>query len=177
MILREVMSFRFDENTGRVCRDSAIRHFPNVPLDVVQQVIIDHGRNSDLQEQYGHLDFNLLTWSKENLPGAVLRQCTRSYRSDQLFANCFERTSLVAKKGWKFMDGRRAVSAHWEQYGTWLLPPVLIAGELVGRSDSLHIVEGHTRIGNLTGLIHADIISDALCHGAWVGQPSRFKAA
>jgi hypothetical protein len=47
--------------------------------------------------------------------------------------------------------------------------PVLIKGALVGRSSKLHLVEGHTRLGTLLGLLSAGVIAPESRHLVWVG--------
>jgi hypothetical protein len=48
-------------------------------------------------------------------------------------------------------------------------PPVFLEGHLVGRGPGLHLVEGHTRIGLLAGLVDAGILGPDSVHCAWVG--------
>lgn len=172
MTFRDILSLRFDECTNLVCRDDVVRLFPNVPLEVVQQVFIEHGRNPDFQKQYGHIDLELLTWKKVAMTGDELRSSSHFERFDSWFKSCNVRALSVAKKGWKYIDSRQNVVEHWEKHQTWLLPPVLIAGSLVCRDSALHLVEGHTRLGLLTGLIEADVIDETRCHEVWVGRPT-----
>ncbi|MET9079845.1 hypothetical protein ABZX95_49125 [Streptomyces sp. NPDC004232] len=65
---------------------------------------------------------------------------------------------------------RPEVGRHWEEHGTWLRPPILIARRLLDPSDSgLQVVEGRTHVGVLRGRLREGL-HVASCHRAWVGR-------
>ena len=172
MTFTEILKLQFDERTHHVCRDELVRNFPDVPTEVIQQFFVEHGRNPDFQEQYGHIVLDLMTWKKELISGDELRHCSHFERFDPLFKSCSARALAISKDDWKGIDRRQNVVRQWEEHKTWLLPPVLIAGVLVNRVSALHLVEGHTRLGLLTGLIEAGKLDGSRCHEVMVGRPT-----
>lgn len=51
------------------------RLLPDTPLDVIEQVYVDHGRKHDFQAQYGALALEVLMWTKVARPASELIQC------------------------------------------------------------------------------------------------------
>ena len=138
----------------------------NWPDDVVEQFLFDHGTHPEFVSQYGQLDLRLLTWSLEPLRAAVLVRATVYPKFRQRIdsvAAALDYFATVYGVRWGWLDKR-----------TWLRAPVMMHGNLLqpGQAD-LHLVEGHTRIGALTGYLRVGLISAESIHYAWVGAIKR----
>ena len=164
------MNLPFDKHTGLALREDVVQHFPGIPEEVIRQFILDHGRKNEFQEQYGQLDLNAVVWAKETLQGNDLLGCSHFEQFDRRVQNSRSKVSVFLKEGWKCIDRRPTVVEHWALFHTWNLPPILIEGSVVGRPSSLHLIEGHTRLGVLEGLIDAGVIDRDHCHEVWVGR-------
>ncbi|WP_229871866.1 hypothetical protein [Streptomyces longisporoflavus] len=63
------------------------------------------------------------------------------------------------------------VGRHWEEYGTWRRPLLLIDRRLLDPAGSgLQVLEGRTRVGVLRGRLREELHA-APDHRAWVGCP------
>lgn len=140
-----------------------------MPSDVLEQFCSDHGRKEEFQEQYGHLNLRELLWQLQSIPAKQLVQAT-VYEEFQCYPReVSERVAGFQKDGWECIDCRSEVIEQWRKHQTWLRPPILLVGNLVGQGPSLHLVEGHTRLGILAGLVKAGIVDAESTHQAWVG--------
>lgn len=164
------MNLPFDKHTGLAIREHVVQYLPEMPEQVMRQFLLDHGRNNEFQGQYGQIDLNAVVWVKESLQGNDLLACSHFEQFDRRVQSSRSKISLFPKEGWKCIDRRSTVVEHWERFHTWNLPPILIEGSLVGRSSALHLIEGHTRLGVLEGLIDAGVIDRVHCHEVWVGR-------
>ena len=170
MYFRDLLTLPFNAQSGVVNLDDALVHSADIPKQVVLQVLVDHGRKSEFQTQYGHLDLNLIRWSKESIAGVDLAESSHYEGFDRWYKAVGLRASLVATEGWGCIDSRQSVIEHWEEHLTWIIPPVIIDGALVNRLSRFHLMEGHTRVGLLAGLIEVGIIDGLITHEVWVGR-------
>jgi len=154
---------------GLIREEAARRAFPDIPLDVLQQVVVDHGANDDFQRQYGELDLNTVVWSLRCMPARELINASMFSDFSTWFHSVFERTLHFSTGGWSSVDQREQVAQHWRTYRTWARAPVFLTGNLTDSSRSLHLVEGHTRLAVLSALVHLDVIESDSTHQAWVG--------
>lgn len=145
-----------------------------MPRDVLEQICADHGRKDDFQAQYAHLDLRQLTWALESLTAAEIIAASVYER----FRGSVETVSLnwvdapdSPGADWILRDPRADVVRHWVDHRTWLRPPVFVEGFLVGSSVPLHLMEGHTRLGVLKGLVDRGLLRESSAHEAWVGRP------
>jgi hypothetical protein len=76
----------------------------------------------------------------------------------------------LREKGWSCIDVRTEVVAHWQEHRTWLSPPVFLDGTLVGSENPYRLVEGHTRVAILKGLLEHGLIEPDSTHRIWYGQ-------
>jgi hypothetical protein len=138
----------------------------NWPKDVVEQFLFDHGTNPDFLDQYGHLSLETLNWPLEELPATEFARVT--WTVDRLGARVEEcESSPEGHIGLRLPDQR----ARWSEAGTWVVPPLLIDASLLRPPRSgLHIVEGHTRIGILRGLLAAGVADRGQTHSVYVGR-------
>jgi hypothetical protein len=131
------------------------------PPSVIDQLLFEHGDKDEFLEQYGHLNLLRLRWELRSVRASELIPCT----SHEEFS---DRVRSVAKH------------PHWtlEQYSkaygrirdhSWKVAPLLIEGRLREPPQiELHLVEGHTRIGVLMGLVQLGEVPADSEHDAFV---------
>ena len=142
-----------------------------VPWEVALQFYFDHRDKEEFVSQYGHLDLRRLEWRTEDWSAEVLLQVS-------MYSPFVRWTDVVARKaknlgieGFSAMDSRSEVVAHWENQGTWRVPPILIDGTLVRPpSSGPRLVEGHTRIGCLRGLVGIGALPPESMHKVFFGR-------
>jgi hypothetical protein len=167
---RDILTLPFNAQSGIVNLNDALVHAADMPKEVVQQVFVEHGRKAEFQSQYGHLDLNSIRWNKESIAGVGLAESSHFEGFYRWYNVVGKRASLVATEGWSCIDRRQTVVEHWKKHLTWITPPVLIDGALVNRPSRFHLMEGHTRVGLLAGLIEVGIIDGLITHEVWVGR-------
>lgn len=140
-----------------------------IPDDVLEQFLSDHGLNGEFQEQYGHLNLVQITWEKRMLTAQELIEVTVYEGFQRWTQSVAQRPRQFQSEGWKCIDSRAEVVSYWEINRTWIRPPILMDGSLLGRPNKLHLVEGHTRIGILRGLVNAGVVAKDSQHEVWLG--------
>ncbi len=158
------------DSAANIDRDSLKRCLPDTPDDVLTQVYADHGRKDDFQSQYGELDITSLRWEKRDFSAAEIAASCHYDRFDNWIDGVEQRVAQFSAQGWACIDTRPNVVAHWREHMTWLRLPVFIAGHLIGAPTPLRLVEGHTRVGLLRGLIKAGVLATSSQHEIWLGQ-------
>lgn len=169
MKFNELVLLTREQGGSRIRRE--ILGFLNLPMpvDVLEQFVYDHGLNEIFQEQYGQIDLQLLRWECEQRPARELIQASVHQGFDQ-----HERTATdiaaVATAGWEAVCLPPGAAEAWQRAGTWLRPPVMLDGALIGTTAALHLVEGHTRLGALRGLVDIGVLNAELPHEVWIGR-------
>ena len=135
------------------------------PIEVFTQLFHEHRADAEFGELYRAVDWERVEWSLEDLSGVQWRQVSvdRGYQY------------AVDEARWRTLeegvsDERPAVVAHWGEAGTWLVPPVLVTGEVLGNSLRYECLVGFTRLGNLLGLLDSGVVPETARHEAWVGR-------
>jgi hypothetical protein len=64
----------------------------------------------------------------------------------------------------------RGVVEHWSTAHSWLVPPVMVAREVLGTNIGYELLVGYTRLGNLLGLLDRQEIPEVQRHLVWVGN-------
>lgn len=169
MLFSKLLELPFDRNTGRIDILAIAAALPNTPLAVVEQVYADHGRKDEFQSTYGNVNLQGLRWQLISHTASELCRATMNPAFRQWYEGVGGRARSFSKDGWHCIDVRGAVVEHWSKFGTWALPPVLLSGRIVGSASELHIVEGHTRMGLLSGLVNQNILAGNSVHQAWLG--------
>jgi hypothetical protein len=147
----------------------AAQRLPQLPTDVLQQIVIEHGANEEFQEQYGQLDLSAIEWRLVGVAASELTSASTYRHFSRWVDDVASRARRVSHGYWNDIDTRTEVVEHWRLHHTWLRPPVVIEGRLLGKSASLHLMEGHTRLGILRGLLQQRVISPESVHQAWLG--------
>lgn len=169
MLFSSLMNLSYAES-GRIELDALRQALPSTPEDILIQVYADHGRNCAFQKQYGHLDISRIEWQLDRLPAEEIVVCTVWRDFQNWFDSVAARVSAFAIQGWNCVDVRADVRLSWECERTWIKPPILLGGVLAPYAPRLHLVEGHTRIGLLRGLIAAGVLSGMSEHLVWIGR-------
>lgn len=140
-----------------------------IPPDPAEQFLVDHSDKHDFHEVYGDLDLHAMEWFLEDIPTSRLLTCTTKSASYERYV---QETSGYFAEGlslWEKRNHRPKDTAHWREHRTWSRPPVLLEHPLID-NGSLHLVEGHTRVGALRGLHAYDPSMTLETHKCWVGR-------
>jgi hypothetical protein len=171
MKFADLLKLPFD--VSGISPDALAAALPDTPADIREQLFKEHGRNDYFQMQYGHLDLLRINWKAEQLPASDIITCEvfRDFRgwvdSVSKWAKSFE------AKQWSCVDVREDIADHWQHRQTWNRAPVLLRQKPRGARKPLHLMEGHTRVGLLMGLVCEKILSEASRHSVWVGTTNQ----
>jgi hypothetical protein len=175
MLFSDLMSFPYDRGSGTIDLVALQSALPNTPESVCRQFYADHGRKQVFQDLYANVRLDRIIWSSVSLTASDLVTASMNPDFRRWFDSVSHRAEDVLTDGWRSVDLRRDVVRHWELYGTWVTPPVMIDASVIGLSGSLHLVEGHTRVGLLSGLLRQGVISGESAHLVWLGAAVEIK--
>ena len=68
------------------------------------------------------------------------------------------------------VDEREDVVSHWKEAKRWMVPPVVVGGELLGGCEGYELLVGYTRLGNLLGLLDREEVPESQKHLVWIGR-------
>ena len=122
---------------------------------------------SDLKAVTG-VDWGRVSWELQEFSGVALRH-TRVDREYQ-YALDEARDHAVC---YGIVDERDEVVAHWQEAMSWVVPPVVVSGDLLGGGSGYELLVGYTRLGNLLGMLDREEVKEAQQHLVWVGRESR----
>ncbi|MCX7206835.1 MAG: hypothetical protein NT086_12795 [Proteobacteria bacterium] len=149
--------------------DAILNELPETPREVARQLYSEHGRNKDFQDTYGLINISQIKWVKVSERAEIIVASSMNPDFDEWFRTAAGRVGSFTKKGWECIHTRKDVQEHWKEFKTWDLPPVTISAALVGLKSPLHLVEGHSRVGLLAGLIQHEILPKQSMHHIWLG--------
>ena len=172
MHLREIMRFR-RTSAGVVPMEVLESLGLPIPDDVLEQFVFDHGTKWEFQEQYGDLDLHAVRWQHLTFPASEILACSVYPNFLKRVTGVADWTRAVPERGWADVCILPKAAVYWQQYGTWMRSPIMMRGELVGSSATLHLVEGHTRTGALRGLVESGVLPQSSAHWVWVGEAVR----
>jgi hypothetical protein len=154
------------DESWRKFRHSAEALAINWPDEVLRQFVFDHGRLTEFEEQYGHLDLSKLCWQ---LRDVFVSQLVQASTHPELGG----RSSDVAKDLSYYRTLYKESGVNLPDSTAWLVPPVFVERSLISDNDDgqLHLVEGHTRLGFLRAMSASGSVSPDGYHLAWVGTP------
>jgi len=141
-----------------------------MPDDVLEQLVCDHGTKWEFQQQYGHLNLHALNWDLLSIRADEILACSVYPNFTEWMETAADRTRVVTIGGWEDAEMPQGAVDHWQSHHTWMRAPVMLRGELVGSDRILHLVEGHTRVGSLRGLVEAGGLPASSLHQVWVGS-------
>lgn len=169
MNFSDLLALPYDKQSGIIDLTAIRAALPNTPDGVAQQFYADHGRKDELQSVYGTLNIDRMKWTLITETAEILIASSMNPNFRRRFQSVGERASRFSEQNWKCIDTREKVQAHWAQYKTWLIPPVMLMGTLIRSDSHLHLAEGHTRLGLLAGLVEHGILSKKSTHSVWLG--------
>jgi hypothetical protein len=135
------------------------------PLDVFEQIFIDHREDAEFADLVKLIDWSAIEWTEERLSGVALRRIgvPREY---QLAVD--EARTRTAEEG--FRDEREGVMAHWRETKTWMQSPVVLAGDFFQTALQYELFVGFTRLGNILGILDRQDIPESAKHTIWLGR-------
>lgn len=144
---------------------------PDTPNDVIEQFYSDHGRNNDFQEQYKDIEISKLNWNLVMLPAKDLICASVYSEFQQWFQTCVGKSQRIRMtRDWSYLHNLESICSFWEKHKTWDRPPIFFKSQLLNNQNSLHLVEGHSRLGSLKGLVLGETLLGSSIHSAWVGE-------
>jgi len=170
MLFKDLLRLPIDKRTQTVPEGVLRRLRLPMPEDVFEQFICDHGVNSELQEQYGNLDLHALRWERVALPAEEIVACSVRLECTRYVDDRRKMALNVLETGWQSINLAPEAKKHWQAHRTWHRAPILIRGDLIRAAAALHLVEGHTRVGTLTGLIQCGWLLGESLHEIWIGS-------
>jgi len=126
-----------------------------------------HDRHDDpnLESLLGGIDVGQVRWEKEDRSGVDLRQiCV-----DRAFQEAVDE----AYRGMVDNDvihEREDVVASWRETGTWIEPPILLSGAVLGATVRDYLLVGSTRLGCLLASLDQGVVTEFARHQVWVGH-------
>ncbi|HUP50106.1 MAG TPA: hypothetical protein VNA04_15075 [Thermoanaerobaculia bacterium] len=169
MLFAELLELPRDRRTDQLLFESAKARLPDVPDDVMTQLIVDRGTNEDFQALYATLNLARIRWEMRSLPASELAAATFFSQFDDSVNRAVQRACTVRDGDWNKVDKRPEIIAQWRQSRTWRVPPVFVEHRALRIKGGLHLMEGHARFGVLLGLLEIGAIAPDSIHSAWIG--------
>ena len=135
------------------------------PLDVFEQLFIDHHDDEEFAEAVRFIDWSTIEWSEKRLSGIALRRVGVPRIYQQAVDEARMRT---AEEG--FHDEREGVMMHWQSAKTWMQSPIVVAGDLFQTALQYELLVGFTRLGNILGSLDRQDIPESAQHKIWLGE-------
>jgi hypothetical protein len=111
------------------------------------------------------VDWGRVRWELEELSGIALRHV----RVDRGYQHALDEARDRATQ-FGIVDERPEVVDHWRDAKSWIVPPVIVAGDLLGGGSGFELLVGYTRLGNLLGMLDRQEVSEVQKHLVWVGR-------
>lgn len=135
------------------------------PDDVIYHVLVEHGHRQHIRDALEQVDLKRLAWTLECLTAAELVLATHHPQKTWVESVAEDPEGVIKQK----LEGDKPFDM-WPG-GTWARPPFFIdAALLEPPSEGLYLVEGHTRLGLLTGFVRRGGISEDSQHCCWVAR-------
>ena len=135
------------------------------PQEVFTQLFHEEANNADFTVIVRAVDWGRAIWSLEEFSGVALRHV----RVDRGYQHALDEARDRSTQ-FGIVDDREDVVAHWREAHTWLLAPVMVAGEVLGTNIGYELLVGYTRLGNLLGLLDREEVAEVRKHLVWVGR-------
>jgi hypothetical protein len=135
------------------------------PQEVFTQLFFEEATNEGFAAMVRAVDWGRVRWELEELSGIALRHV----RVDRGYQHALDEARDRATQ-FGIVDERQEVVDHWRDAKSWIVPPVIVAGELLGGGSGLELLVGYTRLGNLLGLLDRQEVSEVKKHLVWVGR-------
>ena len=126
-----------------------------------------HDRHDDpnLEWLLRGIDFGQVTWEQEDRSGVALRQVSVDRRFQQAVDEAYR--DIVEND---LIHEREDVVASWRETATWIEPPVLLSGSVLGTAIRDYLLVGSTRLGCLIAFLDQGVVTESARHQVWVGR-------
>jgi hypothetical protein len=111
------------------------------------------------------IDWGRVRWELEELSGIALRHV----RVDRGYQHALDEARDRATQ-FGIVDERQEVVDHWRDAKSWIVPPVIVDGDLLGGGAGQELLIGYTRLGNLLALLDRQEVKEIQKHLVWVGR-------
>jgi hypothetical protein len=135
------------------------------PLEVFVQLFED-AHNADFAIVVRAIDWGRVRWELEEFSGVALRHV----RVDRTYQYALDEARERAAQ-FGIRDDRTEVVDHWRDARSWLAPPVMVSGEVLGTNIGYELLVGVTRLGNLLGSLDRQDVAESQTHLMWTGRP------
>jgi len=135
------------------------------PQEVFAQLFHEEANDPNFAAIVGAVDWGRVRWELGEFSGIALRQV----RVDRGYQYALDEARARATQS-GIVDDREDVIAHWRDSHSWFAPPVMVAGEVLGTNVGYELLVGHTRLGNLLGLLDRQEVPEVQRHLVWVGR-------
>lgn len=171
MKFSELMDLPFDLQTNKINIESILTAIPHTPHSVAEQVYSDFGRSNEYQSAYRNVDISKLSWEIANYPASEICNATiKSGHFEKHVNNVEGHIELFSSTGWYCISRSKKIVEYWSKNSTWITPPVLVQGSVMKDCSNIHLIEGHTRVGVLRGLVNNRLIAANSMHMIWLGK-------
>ena len=135
------------------------------PPEVFTALFHDRHADPDLEWLLRGIDFGQVTWQREDRSGVALRQVSvdRAFQEavDEAYRDILDNNVI---------HEREDVVASWQETGTWIEPPIFLAGAVLGSAVRDYLLVGSTRLGCLLAFLDQRIVTESARHQVWVGH-------
>ena len=135
------------------------------PLDVFEQVFIDHHEDEEFAELVKLIDWSTIAWSERPLSGGALRRVG----VPRIYQLAVDEARMRTLEG-GFHDDREEVMAQWQSAKTWLHSPIVLTGDVLQTAVQYELIVGFTRLGNIMGALDRQDLPESAQHLIWLGQ-------
>lgn len=157
-------------------REESIKRLKNefkldAPKLVIEQFYLDHHKNYSFLELYGTVDLQTIQWNLIKVSTEKILAIDEEATYPNYVKEVSQNILLYNELGDSVIDIRNEVVQSWKNDGTWIIPPIFLDGsKLKQQTKKLHLVEGHTRVGNLKGIFQNKIFDLAKLHKIYYGS-------
>jgi hypothetical protein len=138
------------------------------PQEVFTQLFHEEANNEDFAVIVRSIDWGRVSWELQEFSGVALRHL----RVDRGYQYALDEARDEATQ-FGIVDEREEVVNHWKDAKSWVVPPVVVSGDLLGGGTGFELLVGYTRLGNLLGLLDREEVKETQKHLVWVGRESR----
>jgi hypothetical protein len=134
------------------------------PLPVFAALFHNHHDDLEFERILRGADLGEVEWVQEERSGVALRQV---FVDRALQPAIDEAYRDILDEG--FIHERSDVVASWRENGTWIEPPILLSGRVLGSAVRDYLLVGSTRLGCLLAFLDQGVVAEAARHRVWVG--------
>jgi hypothetical protein len=135
------------------------------PQEVFAQLFHEEANNEDFAVIVRSIDWGRVSWELQEMSGVALRHL----RVDRGYQYALDEARDRATQ-FGIVDDREEVVGHWRDAKSWVVPPVVVSGDLLGGGAGFELLVGYTRLGNLLGLLDRQEVKETQKHLVWIGR-------